>query len=173
MWTTPITRLVPAVLLGLLCWNGPAAAQLSLGVGGSVQRLATHSTAIRLTGPAFDLSVRTSQHSNFIFRVEVLDHSGDLEIDPVDLRLAEVGAQYVPTRGRILQATFGFAVGAYLLAEYDNTFSGPHLSGLARLSFHPEENLGIFVEGVGRAYSGRPSGSALGLTLGVALGVNH
>lgn len=170
---TVAARLASLVLLLLTATTLRLDSQVSLGVGASVQRVSHRNWGYRFFGSAFDLAVRTSPTTNFTLGVQALGHDEDAEVDPVHLRTAEVGMQWVAGRGELLHLTIGFHAGAYLLSEYDAAYGGPILSLGARLSLHPVESVGFFVAPLGRAFGGERGGSTYGMSFGLLLGTNH
>jgi len=160
-------------LLLLLTTAPRLVAQVSIGGGASFQRVAHRSWGYGFFGSAFDLTVRTSRSTNFVFGVQALGHDENAEVDPLRLRTAEIGMQWAGSRGKLLHVTVGFQAGAYLLTEYDASYAGPILSTTVRLSLHPVRGLGVFVAPAGRAFGGERGGSSYGVTFGVLLGFNH
>jgi hypothetical protein len=148
-------------------------AQASFGGGASLQNVSHGNWDFGFFGSAFDLTVRTSPSTNFVFGVQALGHDENTYVDPVHFRTAEIGMQWVGRRGRLLHLTVGFQAGAYLLSMYDASTTGPILSTTVRLSVHPLRGLGVYVAPVGRALGGERGGSSYGVTFGVLLGVNH
>lgn len=147
--------------------------QVSFGVGASLQKVSHRAWGYRFFGSAVDVAVRTSPSTNFTFGVQALGHDEGTEVDPLHLRTAEIGMQWVAGRGELLHLAIGFHAGAYLLSEYDATYGGPILSLTARLSLHPVRGVGLFVSPLGRAFGGERGGSTYGVSFGVLLGTNH
>lgn len=159
-----------ALLLGMLT---RLEAQVSLGIGASAQRVSHRNWDLGLFGASFDLAVHTSHRTNLIVGVQTLAHDEDLGVDPVHFGTAEIGLQYVASRGKPLHLTIGFQAGGYLLSEYDATFGGSIFSLNARLSLHPVESVGFYVAPVGRAFAGERGGLTYGVSFGALLGTNH